>query len=94
MDGQTPTFFRIYMKEHFLKIVQGRDNRPILVLCDSHRSHIGLDLIDWDNHIVRFVLPPHCSHVLQPIDIGCVGPLQLIHTTKNALHFLAFITEL
>ena len=76
--------FRTYMKEHFLKFVQGRDTGTILVLYDGHRSHIGLDLIDWarDNNIVLFVLPPHCSHVLQPMDIGCFGPLQLIYNQE------------
>ena len=72
--------FRIYMKNHFLKYVQGRNpSDTILALYDGHRSHISLDLIDWakNNNIVLFVLPPHCSHILQPLDVGCFGPFQL-----------------
>ena len=76
--------FRTYMKDHFLKYVQGRNGEPILVLYDGHRSHIALDLIEWarDNNIILFVLPPHCSHILQPMDIGCFGPLQIIYNQE------------
>lgn len=76
--------FRMYMKDHFSKYVQGRDGDTLLVLYDGHRSHISLDLIEWarDNNMVLFVLPPHCSHILQPMDIGCFGPLQLIHNQE------------
>ena len=72
--------FRIYMKNHFLKYVQGRNpSDTILALYDGHKSHISLDLIDWakNNNIVLFVLPPHCSHILQPLDVGCFGAFQL-----------------
>ena len=67
------------MKERFLKFVQTRNGEPIQVLYDGHRSHIGIDLIEWarENKIL-FVLPPHCSHILQPIEIGCFGPLQVV----------------
>ena len=76
--------FRTYMKEHFLKFVQGRNGEPILVLYDGHRSHIGIDLIEWarENNIILFVLPPHCSHILQPMDIGCFGPLQVVYSQE------------
>ena len=72
MDGRT--------KEHFLKYIQGRQGQTILVLYDGHKSHISLDVIDWahENNVISFVLPPHCSHILQPMHIGCFGPLQVI----------------
>ena len=72
------------MKDHFLKYVQGRNGEPMLVLYDGHRSHIALDLIVWarDNNIILFVLPPHCSHILQPMDKGCFGPLQIIYNQE------------
>ena len=63
-----------------MKYVQGRDSsEPILILYDGHRSHFSLDLIEWakTNNMIRFVLPPHCSHMLQPMDVGCFGPLQI-----------------
>lgn len=72
--------FKKYFKTHFMKYVQGRGDSSeyILVLYDGHRSHISLDLVDWalERKIILFVLPPHTSHILQPMDIGCFGPLQ------------------
>jgi hypothetical protein len=52
---------------------------PVLVLYDGHKSHISLGLIEWakNNNIVLFVLPPHCSHLLQPLDVGCFGPFEV-----------------
>ncbi|XP_053391999.1 jerky protein homolog-like, partial [Mercenaria mercenaria] len=99
MDGKTPgadgvmtktgwsntDVFRKYLKDHFVKFVQGRDmSDTSLVLYDGHRSHLSVDLIEWaqDNNIVLFVLPPHTSHVLQPMDIGCFGPLQLKYSQE------------
>ena len=76
--------FRTYMKDYFLKYVQGREAQYILVLYDGHKSHISRDLIDWarENNIILFVLPPHCSHILQPMDVGCFGPLQVIYNQE------------
>ena len=73
--------FRTYMKEHFLKFVQGRGTGTIF-LNAGHRSHIGLYRIDWawKNNTVLFVLLLHCSHGWQPMGKGCFGRLQLIHS--------------
>ena len=72
--------FKTYLQEHFLKYCQGRgDDETILILYDGHGSHISVDLIDWgaERNIILFVLPPHTSHILQPMDVGCFGPFQL-----------------
>ena len=74
--------FRHYLQEHFLNYVQGRnETQPILLLYDGHRSHVSLTIIEWANsqNIILFVLPPHTSHVLQPLDVGCFGPFQKIY---------------
>jgi hypothetical protein len=74
--------FTSYVKEHFLKYVQSRDSsQPVLLLYDGHRSHISLSLIKWaqENNIILFVLPPHTSHILQPMDVGCFGPFETLY---------------
>jgi hypothetical protein len=71
--------FLRYMKTHFLKYAMGRNQEDTtLVLYDGHKSHISIELIEWakENRIILFVLPPHCSHILQPMDVGCFGPFQ------------------
>ena len=80
--------FRENLQDHFMKHVQGLDSsEPILILYDGHRSHFSLDLIEWakTNNIILFVLPPHCSHILQPMDVGCFGPSKS-NIGRNARH--------
>ncbi|XP_052217931.1 uncharacterized protein LOC127835535 [Dreissena polymorpha] len=67
-----------YFNEHFLKFVQrgsGDNIGPILLNYDGHSSHESLDIVKWarQHHVVLFVLPPHSSHALQPLDIACFG---------------------
>ncbi|XP_048238250.1 MFS-type transporter clz9-like [Haliotis rufescens] len=71
--------FSTYMKDHLAKYLPAREaDSPVLILYDGHKSHVSLGLIEWarQNHIILFVLPPHTSHLLQPLDIGCYGPFQ------------------
>ncbi|XP_052211862.1 uncharacterized protein LOC127830955 [Dreissena polymorpha] len=76
--------FLHYMDTHFLRYVQRVDkSQPILVLLDGHKSHINVPVLDWakKNNIILFILPAHTSHVLQPLDVGCFGPLQKIYNS-------------
>jgi len=49
-----------------------------LLICDGHDSHISAAFVRYaiDNRIVIFLLPPHSSHLLQPLDVGVFGPLK------------------
>ena len=49
-----------------------------LLLCDGHDSHISAALVGYtiQHHIVLVLLPPHSSHLLQPLDVGIFGPLK------------------
>ncbi|KAJ8312138.1 hypothetical protein KUTeg_009511 [Tegillarca granosa] len=80
--------FENYIKNHFMKFVQPKEGEHILLLYDGHVSHVTLSLLDWarENRIILFVLPPHCSHILQPLDIGCFGPLQRIYNRECATY--------
>jgi hypothetical protein len=52
---------------------------PILLIYDGHGSHTTLDWVTLarSNSIILFCLPPHTTHRLQPLDVGCFGPLQI-----------------
>ena len=72
--------FTEYMKELLLKYLPPRSSSShVLVLYDGHKSHVTIPLIEWaiEENIILFVLPPHCSHLLQPLDVSCYGPLEL-----------------
>jgi hypothetical protein len=46
-----------------------------LLICDGHDSHISAQFVRYciDHKIIVFLLPPHSSHLLQPLDIGVFG---------------------
>ena len=52
--------------------------RPVLLLLDSHFSHYTPETIKIaaENEIILFCLPPHTTHVAQPLDISFLGPLK------------------
>ena len=49
-----------------------------LLICDGHDSHITAEFIAYcmDNKILLMILPPHSSHLTQPLDIGVFGVLK------------------
>ena len=54
-----------------------------LLICDGHDSHISGNFIVhcMNNNIQVLVLPPHTSHILQPLDVAIFGPLKKALTT-------------
>jgi len=49
-----------------------------LLICDGHDSHITGEFVGhcMDNNIILMILPPHSSHMTQPLDVGVFGPLK------------------
>ena len=71
--------FSDYMKNYLLKFLPFRSNdSPVLILYGGHKSHVSLGLIEWAKRedIILFILPSHCSHLLQPLDVSCFGPFE------------------
>ncbi|KAJ8028012.1 Pogo transposable element with KRAB domain [Holothuria leucospilota] len=71
--------FMDYIQNHITKYMPSRsDNDHVLFLYDGHKSHISLPLIEFalTQKIILFVLPPHTSHILQPLDVSVFGPLK------------------
>jgi hypothetical protein len=54
------------------------DGQHRLLICDGHDSHISGSFIAHclQNRIVLLILPPHTSHLLQPLDVAIFGPLK------------------
>lgn len=83
--------FANYMQHHLLKYLPPRSSdEPVLVLYDGHKSHVSLNLIEWakSENIILFVLPPHCSHILQPLDVSCFGPFEMAWNSACHKHML------
>jgi len=52
-----------------------------LLILDGHVSPIIDKFLTFceANNIVVFCLPPHSTHLLQPLDVGLFAPLQLAY---------------
>ena len=48
------------------------EERPVLLILDGHVSHVSYEvrMLAVKNQIHLFKLPPHCTHALQPLDVG------------------------
>ena len=76
--------FQNYLSNHFLRFVTIEESKPHLVIFDGHKSHVSLSLTNWgkDHGLVFYILPPHTSHVTQPLDVACFGPLKAMYNIE------------
>ncbi|KAH7469551.1 hypothetical protein FOMA001_g13871 [Fusarium oxysporum f. sp. matthiolae] len=49
-----------------------------LLILDGHESHHSIEFERYceENKIITLCMPAHASHLLQPLDVGCFGPLK------------------
>ena len=49
-----------------------------MLILDSHKSYHSteFELYCQQNNIITLYMPPHSSHLLQPLDVGCFRPLK------------------
>lgn len=68
--------FQIWFEFHFLRYAP--PIRPILLLMDGHSSHYCPDtlFLAAKEKVILFTLPPNTTHLTQPLDKGCFGPLK------------------
>ena len=73
----TEAFFS-WLANVFYPSVCDKIQFPIMILMDGHRSHINIAATEFciDHGIILYCLPPHSSHILQPLDISCFGPIK------------------
>ncbi|EFQ90857.1 hypothetical protein PTT_12453 [Pyrenophora teres f. teres 0-1] len=64
-----------YFDEHTKRRVVGAYR---LLVIDGHESHDSLEFQQYckENKIITICMPPHSSHLLQPLDVGCFSPLK------------------
>ena len=69
--------FSFWMKDLFLPNIPPA--RPVLLLLDGHSSHYEPDTIRCaaEEGVVILCLPPHTTHVSQPLDVSFFKPLKL-----------------
>ena len=70
--------------KHFVHHVKPSAEDPVLLIADNHSTHCSLPAILYcrENHITFLTLPPHASHVIQPLDKGFYGPLKTAYAAE------------
>lgn len=65
-----------WFKYHFLQYAP--QTRPLILLLDGHSSYYCPAVIRSaaESSVVIFALPPHTTHIVQPLDKGCFSPLK------------------
>ena len=71
----TSDIFLDFFKHHFLTNVT---ERPAILLYDGHATHItaGIIKIARESNLHLSVLPPHSSHMFQPLDVAVFSPFK------------------
>jgi DDE superfamily endonuclease len=79
-----------------------------ILLCDGYKSHLTREILEFCEHqqIHIFALPPHTSHILQPLNVVLFQPFKHFHAKAvdnvtrtgcshfDKLEFLATITSI
>ncbi|KAF7666577.1 hypothetical protein LDENG_00101100 [Lucifuga dentata] len=73
--------FKKWFLKHFL--IHAPKERPVLLIFDGHKSPVNLEVVEAarKEKIILLCLPPHCSHILQPLEAGLFPLLKQRLTT-------------
>lgn len=75
MEGDN---FLEWFSRMFVPAVDHLKNGPVVLFVDGHKSHITLSLVTKarEKGIHLYCLPPHSTHIVQPLDVGVYGPVK------------------
>ena len=76
MEGDN---FLDWFRSSFISAVQHLlESGPVVLFVDGHHSHLSLSLVKLEKEtgVHLFCLPPHTTHILQPLDVGVYSPFK------------------
>jgi hypothetical protein len=85
-NGWTTDKIGLQWIRHFEKHTRSRTvGTKRLLILDNHGSHTTPEFRSYseDNGIILLWMPPHSSHLLQPLDVSCFGPLKAAFSKQN-----------
>lgn len=97
----------LHWLKHFHQHAKSVGRKRLLIL-DGHGSHHTIEFIEFcqKHDIIPFSMPPHLTHLLQPLDVAVFQPLKHYHakeldymvrdglTNITKLEFLAMIQQI
>ncbi|EOA88707.1 uncharacterized protein SETTUDRAFT_65552, partial [Exserohilum turcica Et28A] len=81
-NGWTNNELGLAWLKHFDEHTKTRQSSTVgghrLLIIDGHESHCSIDFQDLckEKNIILLCMPPHSSHLLQPLDVACFSPLK------------------
>ena len=84
-NGWTNNELGVKWLKHFNAHTQARSiGARRLLIIDGHKSHQSLAFQELckENNIYTLCMPPHSSHLLQPLDVGCFSPLKRAYSRE------------
>ncbi|XP_064114764.1 uncharacterized protein LOC135220992 [Macrobrachium nipponense] len=75
----TADLFHRWLEDVFEKeLVKMNIKKPVLLFVDSHSSHRNFEAFEFalSKEIFMYYLPPHFSHIMQPLDVAVFKPLK------------------
>ncbi|KAJ8348134.1 hypothetical protein SKAU_G00267230 [Synaphobranchus kaupii] len=68
----------LFFLHHFVRHARASSASKVLLLLENHTSHVSVACVDFckKNGVVLLTFPPHCSHMLQPLDRSVPGPFK------------------
>ena len=68
----------LYISQHFEPHTRSAGGRARILIVDGHSSHVCWPVVQFAlNHNIHLIqLPSKCTHILQPLDVGCFALLQ------------------
>jgi hypothetical protein len=93
----TDTLGLTWLTEVFEKHTKDRTiGKYRLLILDGHGSHgtPEFDLFCREHSIVTLCMPPHSSHLIQPLDVSCFGPLKKAYSKQVELQMQGGINHI
>ncbi|CAH0727622.1 unnamed protein product, partial [Brenthis ino] len=76
--------FVLWLKR-FIEWSHSTKDNPALLLLDGHAAHVkSVEVIDLarENGVILLCFPPHCTHRLQPLDVGFMRPISTYYSSE------------
>jgi DDE superfamily endonuclease/helix-turn-helix, Psq domain/Tc5 transposase DNA-binding domain len=79
----------LWLQQHFeVETAKRQLGEYRLLILDGHESHCTLEFIEFcvEKKIILLVLPPHTTHLLQPLDVAIFQPLAKYYSVEVENH--------
>jgi hypothetical protein len=83
-NGWTNNQLGLEWIQHFHENTKKCKGKWRLLIFDGHGSHQTAEFRDFclQNCILTLCMPAHTSHILQPLDVSCFGPLKKVYGSQ------------